>query len=428
VAWLKISADMNSQFPQALRAAAPYINAHSGRIAVVHIPGDVALSDALKPLVYDLAVAHSLGLKLILVLGARPQIEARLQNRKHATPIIDGHRLTDALTLECAKEAVGQLRSEFEALLSTGLASTPMGGARIRVASGNLVTARPVGIVKGTDLQYTGELRRLDTHTIADHLSNGRIVLLPPLGYSPTGETFNLRSDDLAIATARAMGADKLILFVAREVASGELSLSAAPDDPDEAQSMALSAVKQGVTRVHILNAAQDGALLRELYTPDGSGLMVSAQPYDSLHQASIDDIGGLLQLIEPLEHQGIIVARSREQLELDVERFTVMARDETIIGCRALFPYPQDKCAELACIIVAPSYQHGGRASALLAHAEQAARAQGLSRIFVLTTQTAHWFIEHGFRHGELDELPDQRKAFYNYQRNSRVLIKELS
>ena len=194
----------NGNFADALRSAAPYINAHSGRITVVHIPGDVAASDALKPLVYDLALAHSLGLKLILVLGARTQIEQRLSQRQHQTPMVAGDRVTDAIALDCVREAAGQLRSEFEALLSTGLASTPMGGARIRVAGGNLVTARPVGIVDGVDLQFTGKLRRLDTETIADHLGNGRIVLLGPLGYSATGETFNLRSDELAVSAARA--------------------------------------------------------------------------------------------------------------------------------------------------------------------------------------------------------------------------------
>ncbi len=414
-------------FPDALRSAAPYINAHSGRICVLHIPGDVAASAALKPLIYDLALAHSLGLKLILVLGARPQIEQRLAQRNHQTPMIAGHRVTDTIALDCVREAVGQLRSEVEALLSTGLASTPMGGARIRVAGGNLVTARPVGILEGVDLQFTGSLRRLDRETIADHLGNGRIVLLGPMGYSATGETFNLRSDELALAAATAMQADKLVLFTDQPVQSGELSLSAQSPAQDEIQQLALQAVRQGTPRVHILNAQDDGGLLRELYTRDGRGLMVTAEDFDSLHQASMEDIGGLMRLIEPLEQRGVIVPRSREQLELEIERFTVMSRDDTIIGCRALYPFAEERCAELACIIVAPDYQHGGRASALLRHAENSAREQGLNRLFVLTTQTEHWFIENGFRQGSLDELPQQRKDFYNYQRNSRVLIKDL-
>ncbi len=419
---------MANPFPEALRGAAPYINSHRGRCCVVHIPGEVAQSDALRPLVYDLAVAHSLGLRLILVLGARPQIDARLEARGHGTAMVAGHRVTDAVTLDCVREASGQLRSELEALLSTGLASTPMAGARIRVASGNLVTARPAGVLDGVDLQFTGELRRLDTDTIADHLGNGRIVLLTPLGYSPTGETFNLRSDELAVATARATRADKLVLMVDEAVERGEINLAAPPTAPSPSQQLALSAVRQGVPRAHLLSAHDDGAFLRELYTRDGGGLMVSPTAYDSLHQAGIDDIGGLLQLIEPLERRGIIVARSREQLELEVERFVVMARDGSIIGCRALFPYPEQRCAELACIIVAPEYQHGGRARALLAHAEDSARQQGLQRLFVLTTQTEHWFIEQGFRPGSLAELPPRRQEFYNYQRNSKVLIKDLA
>lgn len=418
----------SGEFAPALRAAAPYINAHRGRICVVQIPGEVSASAALIPLVHDLAVAHSLGLKLILVLGARPQIEARLAERGIDTPMVAGHRVTCARALDCVKEAAGHLRSEFEALLSTGLASTPMGGARIRVASGNLVTARPLGVRQGVDLQFTGELRRLDTQTMADHLTQGRIVLLTPLGTSPTGETFNLLSDELAVRTAQAMRAHKLVLFVTDEVARGEVSLAHPPADPSHAQRLALRAVEAGIARAHILGTSRDGAFLRELYTRDGGGMMVSARDYDSLRPAHIDDIGGLLRLIEPLERESVIVARSREQLELDIEHFAVMARDETIIGCRALIPFRDEACAELACIIVAPEYQHGGRASALLAQAEADARDQNLSRLFVLTTHTAHWFIEHGFRNGSLDELPARRQSFYNYQRNSKVLIKDLA
>lgn len=415
-------------FPDALRSAAPYINSHNGRICVVHIPGDVAASGHLKALIYDLALAHSLGLKLVLVLGARPQIDQRLAQRNHTTPMVAGHRLTDPVALDCVREAVGHLRSEVEALLSTGLASTPMGGARIRVAGGNLVTARPVGIVEGVDLQFTGELRRLDNATIADHLGNNRIVLLDSLGYSATGETFNIRSDELALAAAKALQADKLVLLTEEPVEAGELSLSSQDAAQNADQRLALRAVQQGTPRAHILNAADDGALLRELYTPDGRGMMVTVEDFDSLYQASIDDIGGLMALIEPLEQRGVIVPRSREQLELEIGRFTVMARDDSIIGCRALYPYPDEQCGELACIIVAPEYQQGGRANALLKHTENSAREQGLTRLFVLTTQAEHWFIEHGFRVGSLDELPRQKQGFYNYQRNSRVLIKDLS
>lgn len=428
----------------ALRASAPYIHAHHGRSFVIHFGGEAATHPGFTHLIYDIALLHSLGVRLVLVHGARPQIEATLERAGLGSRLAHGLRVTDQATLACVKQAVGSLRMEIEARLSTSLASTPMGGARLRVSGGNLVTAKPLGIVDGVDHRHTGEVRRVDTDALRAHLNRGHIVLLSPVGYSPTGEIFNLGAAEVATAAAVALGADKLVLLHA-----GDRLRQQAGDAPSqyslpEAQAMldasddlatseqahmraAITACRQGVRRAHLVGFDRDGALLRELYSRDGAGILVTSDGYDQLRQATVDDSGGLLALIEPLEASGALVPRSREQLELDIGHFTVLERDGLITACCALMPYPAEKLGELACVAVHPDYRAQGRAERLLQEVEKRARAQELNRLFVLTTRTPHWFLERGFVAACLDDLPVERRQLYNYQRNSAVLIKTL-
>jgi len=438
---------ITSDFVASLRAAAPYVHAHNGRVFVIAFGGEVAERADFERLIYDVALLQSLGVKLVLVHGARPQIERQIAQRGLVSRFESGQRVTDRPALDCVKAAVGALRLEIEARLSTSLVSTPMGGARIRVAGGNWVTARPVGIRNGIDHQYTGEVRRVDAEAIRRELDADRIALISPVGYSPTGEIFNLRSEYLATAVATALKADKLIFVVGSDPDdwkladgtgdAGQLTVAEAglllAGPTLEAQDRAyldaaLEASKSGVTRVHLLGAELDGALLRELYTLDGAGLMLySDADYESTRPATIDDVGGVLALIAPLEAAGILVPRSREQLELEIGQFFVMVRDGIVIACAALITYPDGRMGELACVAVHADYQSGGRAASLLARIENEARRLGLTALFALTTHTPHWFIEHGFVQGAVEDLPNDRRRFYNWQRNSMVLVKAL-
>lgn len=436
-----------SDFVSVLRGSAPYVHAHNGRVFVIAFGGEAAAHAGFEQLVYDIALLHSLGAKLVLVHGVRPQIDGRLAAQGITPQFVDGIRITDRAALDAAKAAAGSLRMDIEARLSTSLASSPMGGARIRVASGNWITARPVGIRSGIDHQFTGEVRRIDVDTVRHVLDQDRIALLSPIGYSPTGEIFNLRAEDVAMTTAAALGADKLVYITPSSpeqwrlaedagdvgqltVAEGEVLLrdNAQLTELDRTYlKAALAATRGGVKRVHLVGHG-DGALLRELYTRDGAGLMLYADPdYEATRDATIEDVGGILQLIQPLEQQGVLVPRSREQLELEIQQFNVIVRDGLAIACCALFPFPQNQMGELACVAVHPEYRRAGRAAALLKRVETEARQMGLSRLFSLTTHTPHWFIEHGFRKAEPDELPVQKQRLYNYQRNSLVLIKDL-
>jgi amino-acid N-acetyltransferase len=423
------------------RQASPYIHAHRGRTFVLAFGGEAVSEPGFANLVHDVALLHGLGIRLVLVHGARPQIEERLALRGAEISVANGLRITDAAALACVKEAAGTVRVDIEALLSMGLANSPMAGMQIRVASGNFVTARPLGVLDGIDYGLTGEVRRVDAEAIRQRLDAGAVALVPPLGYSPTGEVFNLSAADVAQATAVALHADKLIMLVDERVADsrGRLISSMVPREVDELLARrrrlterqqrvlrsAATACRGGVARAHILDRRREGVLLTELFTRDGCGTLVTAEPYEVTRTATIDDVGGILELIAPMEQAGILVPRPRDMLENEIERFTVMERDGTVIACAALFPFPEAATGELACVAVHPDYRNSGRGDRLLGYMEDAARGLGLEQIFVLTTRTAHWFRERGFQPTEVATLPPRRRDLYNWRRNSKAFVK---
>jgi amino-acid N-acetyltransferase len=431
-------------FVQHFRASAQYIHAHRGRTFVIMFGGEAVASRDLRTLLYDVALLHSLGVRIVLVAGARPQIDEALARRGQEPRYARGLRITDEVALQCVKEAVGTTRVELESLLSMGLPNSPMAGARLRVATGNFVTAQPVGVVEGIDYQYTGKPRRIDAEAIRQRLEDDAIVVLTPIGYSATGEAFNISSHDVAAATAVALGADKLIgLLEEPGLVDGEggMPTQLTPAQAEEILSSgralghdvarhltaAIDACRGGVPRAHLVSRQRDGSLLRELFTRDGIGTLVTSQTFEGVRPAVRADIGGILALIEPLEEQGILVRRSREMLENDIERFTVIERDGMVVACAALYPYPKEGIAELACLVVHPDYRTSGRGDQLLQYLERLSAAEGLGRMFVLTTQTAHWFRERGFDSCELDDLPAARRSMYDEGRRSKVLLKDL-
>ncbi len=441
-------ADKNNKhhrtFVDWFRRSSPYIHAFRGRTFVIAFGGEMLCDAQFTNLVHDIALLHSLGVRLVLVHGARPQIEERLKLRGAEIRYVNGLRVTDDAALTCVKEAVGSVRVEIEALLSMGLINSPMHGARIKVVSGNFVTARPLGIRNGIDHLHTGEVRRVDASAIHGQLADGGLVLLPPIAYSPTGEAFNVNAEEVATAAAVSLRADKLVFLVdGRGIVDGrgrllrELTLAECErvlsrkhkmsDDLVRTIRNAMRACRSGVERAHLINRHVDGAILLELFTRDGIGTLVTAERFEDVRQATVDDVGGVLELIMPLEEQGILVRRSREQLELEIDHFTVIERDGMVVACSALHAFPDERVGELACLAVHPDYRGQNRGDLLFRFTCKQARQLGLEKIFVLTTQTAHWFRERGFRHTDIRALPVKRQALYNYQRNSSVFIKSL-
>ena len=426
------------------QSVAPYIHAFRGRTFVIAFGGELVTDGRVVELAVDLNLLAALGVRLVLVHGARPQIEAKLKAQRRRSRFHRGLRVTDDVALACAMEASGRLRVEIEALLSLGLPNSPMAGAGIRVASGNFITARPIGVVDGIDFMHTGEVRKVDTMAIQRRLQDGELVLLSPLGYSPSGEVFNLGLEDVAASTAIALKADKLIFLMETAGVTGrrgellrELTVKqaqallarsgASESDVRLYLPWAVRACQQGVKRSHLISGHTDDALLLELFTHRGVGTLLTPDPLETLRAARLDDIGGVLRLIEPLEADGTLVKRDRALLEREMNRFVVLDHDGMVIGCAAFYPFPDERAGELACLAVHPDFRNQGAGERLLREIETRARRLKFKKVFVLTTRAEHWFVERGFAETNIDELPRQKRALYNYQRRSVVLTKRL-
>lgn len=432
----------NGDYVTWFRHSSPYINAHRGKTFVIMLPGDCIEQPNFANIISDITLLNSLGVRLVVVHGARNQIDQQLteQSKFH-----EGLRITAKSDMLQVIEAVGSTRIKLEADFSSGLPSSPMHGAKIRVRSGNFVTAMPQGIIDGRDLQYTGKVRNVDKQGIAQVLDSGAVALVSPLGYSATGEIFNLSFAEVAIHIALGVSADKLIAYnddgpiydskgnIFREMTllKCEKFLVEQPLENRTNTYFSLRACYKacdgGVPRAHVISAAEDGSLLKELFTRDGAGTMVYRDSYETIRRARIDDGQGILRLIEPLEADGVLVKRSRERLEREIQSFIVMEKDGDIIGCAALYPFSQPGIGELACVAIQKDYRRDGRAATLLTHVERQALKHGIKRLYVLTTQTAHWFLEQGFVETLAELLPVERKALYNYQRKSKVFVKDL-
>lgn len=425
------------------RAVTPYINAFRGKTFVVAFGGKAVASGFAKTLAYDVNLLAALGIRLVLVHGARPQIDEELQEKGLEPLYHKGYRITDAAALDCVLDAVGSVYLEIEALLSQGLPNTPMANARIRVIGGNFITGQPIGILDGIDLQYAGKVRKVDAEGLLAQLSLGNIVLLNCEGSSPTGEIFNLQMEEVAEAVAVALKAEKLIYMTdSRGVTkqNGELLDALTADQaadiawigdwltPDLKRYLpcAIRASRHGIGRVHLICYESDGALLRELFTHDGVGTVITRESLEKIREARPDDIGSLIALIEPMEEEGILVHRPRELLEREIDHFSVMEHDNIMVGCAALYQHsPID--GELACLAVHPDHREWSYGEQLLQRIEKRARAAGIQRLFVLTTRTEHWFVERGFRLAAVDELPEEKRQMYNYKRRSKILFKPL-
>lgn len=437
------AADDHARFVSWLRQVAPYVHAHRGRTFVVGFSGGAIEAGALNTLVHDLSLLSAMGIRLVIVHGSRPQVQAQLALKGVPARFHADVRITDAAALECAKEASGEIRLDIEAAFSQGLPSTPMAHSKVRVVSGNFVTARPLGVIDGVDYQLTGVVRKVDADAVRFTLSNNAILLMSPLGFSPTGEAFNLTMEDVATSVATALKADKLILLTETEGirdANGELAseLSVADSEAmlatqsvtgDAAFNLryAIKACKGGVARAHILPYTLDGSVLVELFTHNGVGTMVAPEHLEQMRDATADDVGGILKLIEPLEADGTLVKRPRELIEREIDRFVVLEHDGFIFGCAALYPFPREQMAELAALAVHPDYQSYGDGERLMQKIETRAKAAGLQRLFVLTTRAAHFFIKRGYKPATVDDLPHARQNMYNWQRRSQVLMKQL-
>ncbi|CAH5145056.1 Amino-acid acetyltransferase, partial [Escherichia coli] len=439
--------ERKTELVEGFRHSVPYINTHRGKTFVIMLGGEAIEHENFSSIVNDIGLLHSLGIRLVVVYGARPQIDANLAAHHHEPLYHKNIRVTDAQTLELVKQAAGTLQLDITARLSMSLNNTPLQGAHINVVSGNFIIAQPLGVDDGVDYCHSGRIRRIDEDAIHRQLDSGAIVLMGPVAVSVTGESFNLTSEEIATQLAIKLKAEKMIGFCSSQGVTNDDGDIVSELFPNEAQARveaqeekgdynsgtvrflrgAVKACRSGVRRCHLISYQEDGALLQELFSRDGIGTQIVMESAEQIRRATINDIGGILELIRPLEQQGILVRRSREQLEMEIDKFTIIQRDNTTIACAALYPFPEEKIGEMACVAVHPDYRSSSRGEVLLERIAAQAKQSGLSKLFVLTTRSIHWFQERGFTPVDIDLLPESKKQLYNYQRKSKVLMADL-
>ena len=439
--------ERKTELVEGFRHSVPYINTHRGKTFVIMLGGEAIEHENFSSIVNDIGLLHSLGIRLVVVYGARPQIDANLAAHHHEPLYHKNIRVTDAKTLELVKQAAGTLQLDITARLSMSLNNTPLQGAHINVVSGNFIIAQPLGVDDGVDYCHSGRIRRIDEDAIHRQLDSGAIVLMGPVAVSVTGESFNLTSEEIATQLAIKLKAEKMIGFCSSQGVTNDDGDIVSELFPNEAQARveaqeekgdynsgtvrflrgAVKACRSGVRRGHLISYQEDGALLQELFSRDGIGTQIVMESAEQIRRATINDIGGILELIRPLEQQGILVRRSREQLEMEIDKFTIIQRDNTTIACAALYPFPEEKIGEMACVAVHPDYRSSSRGEVLLERIAAQAKQSGLSKLFVLTTRSIHWFQERGFTPVDIDLLPESKKQLYNYQRKSKVLMADL-
>ncbi|MBD2822744.1 amino-acid N-acetyltransferase [Xenorhabdus sp. 42] len=439
--------EQSTELVELFRQSVPYINAHRDKTFVIMLGGEAIAHDNFANIINDIGLLHNLGIRLVVVYGARPQIEQNITRNNYQSVYHKHIRVTDTETLDLVKQSAGLLQLDITARLSMSLSNTPLQGAHINVVSGNFIIAQPLGVDDGVDYFHSGKIRRIDEEAINRQLDNNAIVLIGPVAVSVTGESFNLTTEEIATQLAIKLKAEKLIGFCSSQGVLDAEGNTRPEIFPNEAETFlyelekssddysgavrflrgAIKACRRGIRRSHLISYQENGSLVQELFSREGIGTQIVMESSEQIRRANINDIGGILELIRPLEQQGILVRRSREQLEMEIDKFTLIELDNVTIACAALYPYPAEKIGEMACVAVHPNYRNSSRGKVLLDAIANQAKQIGLEKLFVLTTQSIHWFQEKGFEPVGVEILPEEKQALYNYQRRSKILMLNL-
>lgn len=431
---------------QWFRQSAPYVNAHRDKTMVLMLGGEAIAHANFINIVNDIALLNILGIRIVLVFGARPQINEILAKNNCESQFHKQQRVTSDEAFPYIKQIIGQLQHDITAAFSMGLVNTQMHGVKINIVSGNFITAQPMGVHDGIDFCHTGRVRRVDVDALQYQLAQNAITVVPPFGYSVTGESFSLSAEEVATKIAIKLDAHKMIGFCSEKGVldhHGNLVTEMFADQARERLlelesegrinsgtasylRAAIKSSKAGVPRCHLVSYKEDGSLLQELFSRDGAGTQIVLQSAEQTRTAEIKDIAGIMSLTQPLVDQGMLVARTKEQLVKDIAHFTVVERDGTIIGCASLYCFPGN-VAEMASVATHPEYRRSSRGDLLVKEIEQQAKSQGIEQLFVLTTHSIHWFRERGFEPVELEQLPVEKQELYNLQRKSKILMKGL-
>ena len=416
-----------------LRAILQYVPQFRGSTFVIALDGAVIESPEFSDILLDIAVLRSLNIKVVLVHGAAAQIAALGEKRAVTLSNNDGTGVTNEATLEVSMDAISRLSNAVMQSLTT---------VKLKAATANAIHAHPAGIINGIDAGLTGTIERIDAGVLQGFLEQDILPVVPPLGFDADGRTLRVNSDAVAREVATALDAAK-ILFISTDDPrepisddrqfSGESALAFVENAADLPPGLAsklnhgANATRDGVTRVHMIGCSSDDALLAELFSNEGVGVMIYSDDYRQIRQANLADVDELYLLIHRAMEEDQLVTRSRAEILQQIDDYIVMEVDGNVVGCVAVHFYPDDNKAELACLFVKKGHTDQGYGRTLVSAAIAEAKETRASEIFALSTQAAGYLEREGFERVEdLNALPESRRDKWEENgRNALLLIR---
>lgn len=418
-----------------LRSILQYVPQFRGCTFVIALDGAVIDSPDFSNILLDLAVLRSLNIKVVLVHGAAAQIEALGEKRNIELSNVDGTGVTDEATLEVSMDAISRLSNGVMQSLTT---------VKLQAATANAIHAHPAGIIKGVDTQFTGTIERIDANVLKSFLDQDILPVVPPLGFDADGQTLRVNSDIVAREVACALGATKILFLSHKNPAdysldrerqwSAEEALEFIEDNPDAPAgftsklAQAARASKDRVPRVHLIGSQVEDALLAEIFSNEGVGLMVYSDDYQRVRPATRNDVDELYLLIHRAMEEEKLIERSRSDIMSSIGDFIVAEVDGNVVGCVAVHHYKEEDQAELACLYVKNGHTGQGYGKVLVEAASNRSESLGVSRLFALSTQAVNYLEKVGFsRIEDRDSLPTKRLSEWEKNgRNAVVLVRE--
>ncbi len=427
---------------EVIRQAFGYIDRFKNELFVIKID-DILISNPLFPiLIKDLVLLHRMGIRIILVPGARTRIDEILKTYNVSCSTINGVRISPPESIPFIKMAAFDVSNNIMTMLAE---------CEAHAVIGNWVRARSIGVRNGINYQSSGTVERLQIDILNNVLEDGLIPIFPNIGWSSKGKPYNLSSNELALTLSIELKAAKLFfvtdkggirqenykipdgVFVTgegtisqlnREQAKEFLDLnsSGSYDESLELVSLGLEACNLGVKRVHIVDGHIEGMILKEIFSNRGLGTMIYANQHENIRKMTHSDIPEVLRIMHPAVEDKILIPRTASDLEEKIKDYIVYEVDGTVHGCGALHKYGQQ--GEIAAIVVDEMYINAGIGKKIVSYLMEKALAMKLKQVFLLTTQTSDWFSQLGFEQGKITDLPKEKQKTYNYDRNSLVFL----
>jgi amino-acid N-acetyltransferase len=422
-----------------------YQNRFAGKTIVLKIDYPILNTPHFPQLLKDMAMLRATGIEIILIPGAREWIDAVLKEYDIESEYVDGVRLATPDSIPFIRMAAFDVANRLMTLLTAFQANAVIG---------NFTRARGIGVVNGIDFQHSGRVEKILKEPLQQILDQGMIPIFPCIGWNAAGKPYTLGSNDIALAVAEALQAEKLFFvtgsdgvtevrfklppglvknsdgWVARlslEEAQDVLNLNEGNPDSDlKYLALALAACRKGIERAHVVDGRMEGAILREIFSNLGVGTMVYGDDYESIRPMKADDIGDVLRLMRPLMKEDILIHRTEDDLMAQQGDFAVYSIDDVVHACGALHEYGEGQ-AEIAAIATDPVYSHLSMGRKILSYLVDKAAKIGMTRVFALTTRTVDWFEQMGFVEAALEDLPARKRGNYNHARKSRIFVLDL-